>query len=86
MAQGSKLIKNSVLILFNTFFMMMTSWIISIWVARQLGPSNYGIFNLVLWITGTMTWVLGMGLIHAVTKFIGEYNGRGETKKLRPII
>ncbi|NLG17105.1 MAG: flippase [Fibrobacter sp.] len=86
MAQGSKLIKNSVLILFNTFFMMMTSWIISIWVARQLGPTNYGIFNLVLWISGTMTWVLGMGLIHAVTKFIAEYNGRGENKNLRPII
>lgn len=86
MGHGSKLIKNSFFILFNTVFMMFTSWIISIWIARQLGPVNYGIFNLVLWISGTMTWVLGMGLIHAITKFVAEYDGRGETKNLRPII
>lgn len=47
-------------------------------MARQLGPSNYGIFTLVLWFTGTITWVLGMGLVHAVTKFIAEAKGRNE--------
>ena len=71
---GTRLIKNSVLNLFNTFFMFSTSWIISIWVARQLGPANYGIFNLVLWITGIFSWVVGMGLIHAVTKFVAEHH------------
>ena len=86
MVHGSRLIKNSVLILFNTFFMMTTSWVISIWIARQLGPANYGIFNLVLWISGTLSWIVGMGLIHAVTKFIAEYNGRGDQKSLKPII
>ena len=75
MGHGSKLIKNSFFILFNTVFMMFTSWIISIWIARQLGPVNYGIFNLVLWISGTMTWVLGMGLIHAITKFVASTTG-----------
>jgi stage V sporulation protein B len=84
--EGSRLIKNSVLTLFNTFFMLTTTWVISIWVARQLGPANYGIFNLVLWVTGTVTWAVGMGLIHAVTKFVAEYNGRGEKECLRPII
>ena len=28
----------------------------------------------------------GDGLIHAITKFVAEYDGRGETKNLRPII
>jgi len=60
--KGGRLIKNSALNLFNTFFMLATSWVISIWVARQLGPSNYGIFNLVLWFTDSVTWVIGMGL------------------------
>ncbi|MDD5673124.1 MAG: oligosaccharide flippase family protein [Chitinivibrionales bacterium] len=83
---GSRLIKNSVLNLFNTFFNLATTWVISIWVARQLGPDRYGIFNLVLWVTGTFTWVIGMGLIHAVTKFIAECNGKGQPAQCVPII
>lgn len=85
-SQGSRLIKNAVVTLFNSFFLMATSWVISIWVARQLGPANFGIFNLVLWATGTISWVVGMGFIHAITKFIAEYYGKGDHQNLRPII
>ncbi|MGD9202354.1 MAG: flippase [Chitinispirillia bacterium] len=84
--RGSRLIKNSVFDLFNTAFMFGTSWIISIWVARQLGPDNYGIFTLILWLTGTFSWVIGMGLIHAVTKFIAEYSGKEENHILGSIV
>ncbi len=83
---GSRLIKNSVLNLFNTFFMISSGWIISIWVARQLGPTNYGIFTLVLWFTGTFSWIIGMGFIHAITKFIAEYSGKDEKDILGAIV
>ena len=84
--RGTRLIKNSVLDLFNKFFTFAIGWLISIWVARQLGPNNYGIFTLVLWLTGTFSWVIGMGLIHAVTKFIAEFSGRNEKNVLGPIV
>jgi O-antigen/teichoic acid export membrane protein len=74
------------LTLFNTLFAFMSGWIISIWVARQLGPSNYGIFNLVLWLTDSCTWFIAMGLTHAVTKFISEFKGRNDLDALTPII
>jgi O-antigen/teichoic acid export membrane protein len=83
---GSRLIKNAVVTLFNTFFMMATSWVISIWIARQLGPANYGIFNLVLWLMGTISWGVGLGFIHAITKFIAEYNGKSDRQALRAIV
>jgi O-antigen/teichoic acid export membrane protein len=83
---GSRLIKNSVLNLFNNFFMLATTWVVSIWVARQLGPDNYGIFNLVLWVTNTFVWIIGMGFIHAITKFIAECNGKGEAGQCAPIV
>jgi O-antigen/teichoic acid export membrane protein len=83
---GGRLIKNAVVTLFNTFFMMITSWVISIWIARQLGPANYGIFNLVLWFMGTISWAVGLGFIHAITKFIAEFHGKDENKSLRPIV
>lgn len=83
---GSQLIKNSVLDLFNKTIMFATGWLISIWVARQLGPNNYGIFTLVLWLTGSFSWIIGMGLIHAITKYVAEYKGRGETNAIGPIV
>ena len=83
---GSRLIKNSVLDLFNQSFNFAIGWIISIWIARQLGPSNYGIFTLILWFTGTFSWIIGMGLIHAVTKFIAEFSGKNEINVLGPIV
>ncbi len=83
---GKRLIKNSVLDLFNKTFLSIVGWIISIWVARQLGPNNYGIFTLVLWFTGTFSWIIGMGLVHAVTKFIAEYSGKNDEKALGPIV
>ena len=66
--------------------MMLLSWGISIWIARKLGPSGYGIFNLVLWLSNTVTWIIGMGLIHAVTKFVAEFKGRNNNASLKPII
>ncbi|MBN1760440.1 MAG: oligosaccharide flippase family protein [Chitinispirillaceae bacterium] len=83
---GSRLIRNSLFSLFNSLFTMATSWVISIWIARQLGPTNYGIFSLVLWISGTITGIIGMGLIHAVTKFIAEYQGKNEGTGYTPVI
>lgn len=65
---------------------MLVSWGISIWIARELGPANYGIFNLVLWLSNTISWALGMGFIHAITKFIAEFKGRKEEFSIRPII
>ncbi len=84
--EGSRLIKNSVMVLLNNTVLMLGAWVISIWVARQLGPSNYGIFSLILWVTSTFVWILGMGLIHAMTKFIAEFKGRDETKNCLPLI
>lgn len=85
-SSGSRVIKNSLYSLFNSIFMMVTSWIISIWVARQLGPERYGIFSLVLWLIGSITWIIGMGFIHAITKFISEFHGKGDTRSFTPLI
>ncbi len=85
-SEGSRLIKNSFINLFNRFFMISTSWIISIWVARQLGPNHYGIFTLILWFNGIFTWVIGMGLTHAVTKYIAEFKGREKQESLGAIV
>ncbi|MCX7727347.1 MAG: oligosaccharide flippase family protein, partial [Chitinispirillaceae bacterium] len=73
--QGIRLVKNFFLMIFNTGFMTIISWLISIWIARKLGPERYGIFSFVLWLGSTFSWVIGMGLIQAVTRYTAEYEG-----------
>ncbi len=83
---GARLISNAIHVIFNTGVINMLNWLVSIWVARQLGPDNYGIMAFILWFTGTFTWIVGMGLTHAVTKFIAEYSGRKEEDIKTPLI
>jgi O-antigen/teichoic acid export membrane protein len=84
--RGSRLIKNSVLNLINSSITMVVTAVTSIVVARLLKPSNYGIYNLVLWFTGIFTWATGMGLVHAVTKYVSEYRGRKSEAVVNSII
>ncbi|MFP4015185.1 MAG: lipopolysaccharide biosynthesis protein [Chitinispirillaceae bacterium] len=83
---GDRLIKNSFFTLFNSLFMTVTTWVVSIWVARALGPHDYGIFNFVLWFSGTVSGIIGMGLVHAATKYIAEYQGRNQRQLILPIV
>ncbi|HEX2958690.1 MAG TPA: flippase [Chitinispirillaceae bacterium] len=75
---GIDLVRNSVFLLFNSVFMMLSTWIISIVIARLLGPEDYGIFNMTLWLSGTITWAVGMGFTHAATKFTAELKDKSE--------
>lgn len=83
---GSGLVKNSMFLLFNSVFMMLSSWVISILVARWLGPEDYGIFNLTLWLTGTITWAAGMGFVHAITKFTAELNEQQQLSQIKSMV
>lgn len=84
--RGARLIKNSVLNIANSLVTMVVTFVTSIVVARILKPEHYGIFNLVLWVTGLATWAIGMGLVHATTKYIAEYTGRRQPEDLSAIV
>ncbi|MFH0918773.1 MAG: oligosaccharide flippase family protein [Fibrobacterota bacterium] len=85
-SRGTRLIRNSVLNLANSSITMVVTFVTSIVVARTLKPENYGIYNLVLWVTGIATWAIGMGLVHAVTKYVAEYRGRRDPVTVDAII
>lgn len=84
--RGMRLIKNSMFNILNALFTIGETIIISIWVARQLGPFNYGIFSNVLWVTSSFTWIIGLGFSHVVTRFVAEFQGRGEKSYCKAII
>jgi O-antigen/teichoic acid export membrane protein len=41
---------------------------------------------MVLWLTDSFTWIIGMGLIHGVTKFVAEFKGKGENDTISAIV
>jgi stage V sporulation protein B len=85
-ARGDRLIKNSVLNIINQSIALVASFITSVIVARILKPENYGIFNMTLWLTGIFSWIVSLGLIDAVTKYVAEYRGKREDANVNSVI
>jgi len=48
-------------------------------VARTLGPANMGVYGYAMWLVGTLGILANIGLPAALTKYISEYVGRGDT-------
>jgi O-antigen/teichoic acid export membrane protein len=52
---------------------------ISAILARTLGPQNMGLYSYAMWIVGTLGILANIGLPSALTKYISEYIGTGDT-------
>ncbi|MBL8026469.1 MAG: flippase [Fibrobacteres bacterium] len=85
-ARGDRLIKNSVLNLVNQTIALVASFATSVIVARILKPENYGIFNMTLWLSGLFSWIISLGLIQAVTKYVAEYRGKKQDANVNTVV
>jgi O-antigen/teichoic acid export membrane protein len=48
-------------------------------LARTLGPQNMGVYSYAIWIVGTLGILANVGLPHALTKYVSEFVGHGDT-------
>jgi O-antigen/teichoic acid export membrane protein len=48
-------------------------------IARTLGPATMGVYGYAMWLVGTLGILANIGLPAALTKYISEYVGRGDT-------
>jgi len=48
-------------------------------IARRLGPANMGVYGYAMWIVGTLGILANIGLPGALTKYVAEYIGSGDT-------
>src|SRR6476661_4316800 len=48
-------------------------------LARTLGPTNTGLYGYAMWLVGTLGVLANLGLPVALTKFVSEYMGRGDS-------
>ncbi|MGB7752603.1 MAG: flippase [Candidatus Acidiferrales bacterium] len=48
-------------------------------IARKLGPANMGVYGYAMWLVGTLGILANIGLPGALTKYLSEYIGSGDT-------
>ena len=66
------------------FFNILSGFIYTPWLIRQLGQSNYALYTLE---TSIMTYfVLDFGMGAAITRFIARYRANGEEHKVKQLL
>ena len=61
-----------------TYFEYALGLVISIWIARTLGPADFGRYAFVLWLCGWLMTCSNHALTTSSTKFIAEADGAGK--------
>ncbi|MBX2841541.1 MAG: flippase [Flammeovirgaceae bacterium] len=77
-----KLFKNSLWLLFDYVFRLIAGYFVSIWLAREIGPENFGIYNFALaniaiLVTLSMVGLQGLGIHLLVEKRENEAKNLG---------
>jgi len=60
--------------------------VLSVILARLLGPVGYGAYNLIFWVLGVVSIISLMGFSHTVEKYVSEYDGRKDQDTIKKII
>jgi O-antigen/teichoic acid export membrane protein len=60
--------------------------VVSVVMARTLGPNDLGIFHQAQWFAGTISVILSLGFMTAVTKFTAQLKGEGRTYEMKCVI
>ena len=65
---------------------LLNSMVLSIIIARFLGPKNLGIFHLVLWTVGIAMLFVNLGIVMSLKKHVAEYAGRNDHRSIAGLI
>ncbi len=83
----SKLIaRNSLWIALDTGLSLVTGLVISVMVARFMGPQQMGYYTFINWVTNMVGTLATFGPASTARKFAAEYIGRGEIAVARKIV
>jgi len=83
---SSRIAKNSFFQFWSVLLTLGSSLVLSIALARKLGPGQYGSYSFALWLVGLGALLSNMGISVASTKFISEYQGAGDQRGLTWVV
>ena len=82
MASQARIIPSLLYSSANVYTEYLLGLIVSIVIARSLGPENFGTYALIVWISALSITLINAGISVAAIKFTSELSGRGEASVL----
>lgn len=79
-------IKNVLFSFINNFVMLLNGIVMSVIIARYLGPQNLGKFHLVTWAVGVALLFINLGIAMSLNKHVAEYDGRNDRRSIAGVI
>lgn len=83
MEHSSSPLRSAALIAASTYVSTALGFIVSIVIARSLGPHDYGQYAYLVWLSGFLVTIGNHGLSISGIRFISESIGRGELNEAR---
>jgi O-antigen/teichoic acid export membrane protein len=69
----------------EVLIMLVGTMVTTIFIARVIGPTRLGYFNLIMWLTSITCSVGSLGIPLTTFKYMGEYLGSGQTALARAV-
>jgi len=83
---SAKLVRNSFFQFWTTIVLAGSGLILSVVLARGLGPGEYGSYTFLIWLIGLGSLAANFGLDSMSTKFVSEYKGAGDEPGVRAVL
>ncbi|MDD5008079.1 MAG: flippase [Syntrophorhabdaceae bacterium] len=86
MGLAKKIAKGTLFSLITTLTKWLRAIVISVIVARILGPGDYGVYTLVIWVLLISGTFVNLGFTTTTAKYISEYRGKSDEGSVVSII
>lgn len=85
MEQPTSTLRSAALIAASTYITTALGFVVSIIIARSLGPHDYGQYAYLVWLSGFLVTIGNHGLSISGIRFVSECLGRSETDEARNV-
>lgn len=85
MKERLSIVRNAAISSVGTYFEYALGLVTSVWIARTLGPTEYGYYSFIVWLCGWMLIANNHALTTSSIKFLAEARGRGDTSGAQAI-
>ncbi|MBI3812640.1 MAG: flippase [Nitrospirae bacterium] len=79
-------IKNILFSFVNNLLTLLNGVVLSVIIARLLGPQNLGAFSLVTWTVSIALLFVNLGIVMSLKKHVAEYEGQNDRRSISGVI
>lgn len=72
----NSLFKNSIFNFFSQIVIFLSAAVLSIFLARFLGPENMGQYSYFMWLIGTGSLIFTLGLPRSLVRFVAQFKDK----------